>query len=52
MLVLACCGIEILIWSFEKKAEKKNSKFMQNSIFTLFVGVSMATVNMQTDICI
>ena len=39
-------GIEILIWSFGKG--RKMSKIMQNAIFTLFGGVSMATANTQT----
>ena len=37
-----------LIWSFGKGTEM--SKIMQNGIFTLFVRVSIATVNMQTDV--
>ena len=33
------------------RKKQKNVIIMQNGIFTLFVGVSMATVNMQTQSC-
>ena len=45
VLVLVWCGIEILIGSFGNS--RTMSKIMKNGIFILFVGVSMATVNIQ-----
>ena len=48
VLVLARCRIEIVIRSVTNS--QKMSKIMQNGIFSFFVGVSMAPVNMQTDV--
>ena len=42
------CGIEILIKSFTNSI--KILEIKKNGNFTLFVGVSMATANMQIDV--
>ena len=47
VLVLVWSGIEIMNRSFENSSKLK--KNMKNGIFTLFVGVSMETLNTQTD---